>query len=110
MGTGTAGQTVITNVVIISFTHNCQCDAMLPGLAPTSLRAEFPVVVLAEFDDLQKITSTTVFWDQASVLVQLGMINPVGLPVGGKAVLDHFMQRDLPPNPLVARWSSTSTL
>jgi hypothetical protein len=43
---------------------------------------EVAAVVVAQFKD-GKLLSEHIYWDQASVLVQLGKLDPKGLPVGG---------------------------
>jgi carboxymethylenebutenolidase len=55
---------------------------MLPGVAPTGKRVEIPVICVVEFRD-GKIASEHIYWDQASVLVQIGLLDPDVLPVVG---------------------------
>ena len=46
---------------------------------------EIPVVVIISFEG-GKMKSEQIYWDQASVLVQLGLLDPAGLPVAGVEV------------------------
>lgn len=55
---------------------------MLPGVAPTGKRVEAAYVVIVGVAD-GKVTHEHIYWDQASVLVQIGLLNPAGLPVSG---------------------------
>ncbi len=57
-------------------------DWMLPGVPPTGKRVEIPIVVVVGFRD-GKIASEHIYWDQASVLVQVGLLDPDTLPVAG---------------------------
>jgi carboxymethylenebutenolidase len=70
-------------------------DWMLPGIAPTGKRVEVGLVVVVQFDG-DKLAHEHLYWDQASVLVQLGLLQPGGLPVvgaeGARAVLDRSIR------------------
>jgi carboxymethylenebutenolidase len=55
---------------------------MLPGVAPTGRRVEVPLVAIVHFRD-GKVAHEHIYWGQASVLVQLGLLDPTGLPVAG---------------------------
>ena len=58
----------------ISFTHSIEMDWMLPGIAPTGKRVEVALVVIVRFRD-GKLAHEHIYWDQASVLAQLGLID-----------------------------------
>jgi carboxymethylenebutenolidase len=58
-------------------------DWMLPGVAPTGRRVEAAFVVIVQLDDEGRVAHERIYWDQASVLVQLGLLEPAGLPVSG---------------------------
>ena len=82
--------------LIISFTHTSKIDWMLPGVEPTGKRVEavFIVIVGIQHD---KVSYEHIIWDQASVLVQIGLLDPAGLPVtgaGGAAKLRNPALRD----------------
>ncbi len=87
----TVGDDQVVDELVISFTHTVPIDWMLPSLAPTGKRVEAAFAVVVGFRD-GKISHEHIYWDQASVLVQLGLLNPAGLPVvgaeGARAVLD----------------------
>ena len=64
--------------------------------------AEIPVVVVAQFRD-GKLASEHIYWDQASVLVQIGKLDPAGLPIAGVEIARKVLDRTLPSNRLMAR-------
>jgi carboxymethylenebutenolidase len=78
----TVGENRLVDEMIQSFTHTIEMDYMLPGVPPTGRRVEIPVIVVVGFED-GKIASEHIYWDQASVLVQVGLLDPKGLPVVG---------------------------
>lgn len=78
----TIGTDQLVEELAVSFTHTVEMDWMLPGIAPTGKRVEIALVVVVRFRD-GKLAHEHIYWDQASVLVQLGLIDPQGLPVAG---------------------------
>ena len=66
-------------------THSIPMEWLLPGVPPTGRRLEVAVVVIISFEG-GKMKSEQIYWDQASVLVQLGLLDPAGLPVAGVEV------------------------
>ena len=78
----TTGTDQLVDEMVIKFTHNIEMDWMLPGIPPTGRRVEVPLVVIVRFRD-GKLAHEHIYWDQASVLVQLGLLDPTGLPVTG---------------------------
>jgi carboxymethylenebutenolidase len=68
--------------LIVSFTHDTQWDYLLPGIPPTGRRVELPHVVVMKFEN-GKDAHEHIYWDQASLLVQVGLLNPASLPVAG---------------------------
>ena len=78
----TVGEDRLVDEMIQRFTHTIEMDYMLPGIPPTGKRVEIPVIVVVEFSD-GKIASEHIYWDQASVLVQVGLLDPESLPVVG---------------------------
>jgi carboxymethylenebutenolidase len=77
--------------MVISFTHDVETPWVLPGIAPTGRRVKIPLVAVIAFRD-GKLASEHIYWDQASVLAQIGLLRSAGLPVVGatqaKALLD----------------------
>jgi carboxymethylenebutenolidase len=67
---------------ILSFTHDVAMDWLLPGVPPTGNRVEIPMVVAFSFKD-GKLASERIYCDQASMLVQIGILDPGGLPIAG---------------------------
>jgi carboxymethylenebutenolidase len=78
----TVGKDQVVDELIISFTHDREIDYLLPGIDPTGKYVEIPHVVIMKFKN-NKISHEHIYWDQASVLVQIGLLNPEGLPVTG---------------------------
>jgi carboxymethylenebutenolidase len=78
----TVGQDQVVDELAISFTHTVEIDWLLPGVPPTGRRVEMAVAVIVGFKD-GKITHEHIYWDQAGVLVQTGLLDPAGLPVTG---------------------------
>ena len=85
-------------------THTIQMDWMLPGIAPTGKRVEVPVVVIVGFRD-GKIAYERIYWDQASVLVQIGLLDPNTLPIVGSESARKVLDPNLPSNMLITRAS-----
>ncbi len=88
--------------VIISFTHDCAMPAILPGVAPTGRKVVIPFVVVVGFEG-GKVAFERIYWDQASMLVQLGLIDPAALPVTGAEQAARVLDPDLPSNTLMPR-------
>jgi len=78
----TIGESQIVEELFISFTHTTPIDWLLPGVTPTGKPVEMAVAVVVGFKG-GKISHEHIYWDQASVLAQVGLINPDGLPVSG---------------------------
>jgi carboxymethylenebutenolidase len=76
-----AGDHVVEECVM-SFTHTQEVPWILPGVPPTGRRVEFPVCVVVKMEG-DRVAHEHIYWDQASVLCQLGLIEPAGLPVVG---------------------------
>jgi carboxymethylenebutenolidase len=72
----------VVDEVVLTFTHDIEMPAILPGVAPTGRRVEAAFCVLVGFKD-GKVSHEHIYWDQASILVQIGLIDPGLLPVTG---------------------------
>jgi carboxymethylenebutenolidase len=92
----TVGESQIAEEISISFTHTTAIDWLLPGVAPTGKRVEMAVVVIVGFKD-GKISHEHIYWDQAGVLVQAGLIDPRALPVTGAESARKVVDPSLPP-------------
>ncbi len=98
----TIGTDQLVDEMVGKFTHTIQMDWMLPGVAPTGKRVEVPVVAIIRFRD-SKLAHEHIYWDQASVLVQLGLLNPGTLPVVGIDSARKAIDPNLPSNTLIDR-------
>ena len=98
----TVGSDRIVDEFVFSFTHDLEMDWMLPGVAPTQRHVEIPMVAVVQFSG-DKIASERIYWDQASVLVQVGLLSPSGLPVTGHEQTRKFEDPTLPSNTLMPR-------
>ena len=78
----TIDESQLVDEIIFKCTHTTEMGWMLPNIKPTGKRIEVPLVVIVGFDS-GKVTHEHIYWDQASVLVQIGLLNPEGLPVKG---------------------------
>jgi carboxymethylenebutenolidase len=88
--------------MIFQFTHSISMDWMLPGIPPTGKRVEIALVVVVQFDG-DKMAHEHLFWDQASVLVQLGLLQPGTLPVVGAEGARSLLDRSIRLNGLLQR-------
>jgi carboxymethylenebutenolidase len=98
----TIGDDRLVDEMIFRFTHTITMDWMLPGIAPTGKRVEVPLVVIVHFRD-GKLAHEHIYWDQASVLVQLGLVDSGKLPVAGVESAHKALDPTLPSNTLIAR-------
>jgi carboxymethylenebutenolidase len=98
----TIGHDQLVDEMIFKFTHTMRMDWMLPGVAPTGKRVEVPLVAIVRFRD-GKLAHEHIYWDQASVLVQLGLVDPSELPVSGVESARKALDRRLPSNGLIDR-------
>src|SRR5215207_7989903 len=72
----------VVDELIISFTHDREIKIMFPGIPPTGKYVEIPLVVVMKFDG-DKIAHEHIYWDQASLLAQIGLLDSKNLPVYG---------------------------
>ncbi len=98
----TIGEDQIVDEMIFKFTHTIPMDWMLPGIGPTGKRVEIPLVAIVRFRD-GKLAHEHIYWDQASVLVQIGLIDPAKLPVAGVESARKVLDPTLPANELMKR-------
>ncbi len=95
----------VVDEMVFKFTHTITMDWMLPGIPPTGKRVEVPLVAVIRFRD-GKLAHEHIYWDQASVLVQLGLLDASALPVVGIASAAKAINSNLPSNELIHRASS----
>jgi len=99
----TIGNEQIVDEMIFKFSHTINMDWMLPGIAPTGRRVEVPTVAIIKFQD-SKVAHEHIYWDQASVLVQLGLLDSDTLPVAGKESAQKVLDpTSVPSNALIKR-------
>ena len=63
---------------------------------------KIPLVVIVHFRD-GKLAHEHIYWDQASVLAQLGLIDATNLPVAGVETAEKVLNPSLPANELMER-------
>jgi carboxymethylenebutenolidase len=96
----TIGDKQIVDEMIFEFTHTIRMDWMLPGVEPTGRHVAVPLVAIVNFRG-DKLAHEHIYWDQASVLVQLGLLDCSKLPIAGvesarKAADPSLSARQLP--------------
>jgi len=103
----TIGEDQLVDEMVFKFTHTIPMDWMLPGVAPTGKRVEVPLVAIVRFRD-DKLAHEHIYWDQASVLVQIGLIDASKLPVAGVESAHKVLDPTLPANELMKRAGPTA--
>jgi len=103
----TIGEDQIVDEMIFKFTHTITMDWMLPGVPPTGKRVEIPLVAIVRFRD-GKLAHEHIYWDQASVLVQIGLLDSATLPVVGIESAKKVLDPSLPANELMKRFGRTT--
>jgi carboxymethylenebutenolidase len=102
----TVGSTSLVDEMLFCFTHTREIDWMLPGIAPTGKYVEVPLVAIVNFRG-DKLYHEHIYWDQASVLVQIGVLDPAGLPVAGIETAKKLVDESLPTNGLMKAWATS---
>ena len=97
----TIGQGRVVDELIMRFTHSIRMDWLLPGIPPTGKRVEVPFVVIVQFEG-DKLAHEHLYWDQASVLVQVGLLDRT-LPVRGSEIAAQVLNPIQPMNELIGR-------
>jgi carboxymethylenebutenolidase len=98
----TIGVDRVVDEMVFEFTHTSKMDWMLPGVEPTGKHVKVALVVIVHFRD-GKLAHEHIYWDQASVLAQLGLIDSSKLPVAGVESADKVLDPTLPSNELMKR-------
>jgi carboxymethylenebutenolidase len=99
----TIGKNRVVDELIVSFTHDREMKTYLPGVAPTGRKVVLPNVVVMGFDDDGRVAYEHIYWDQASLLVQIGLLDPNALPVSGAEQARRLLDPKEPANALIAR-------
>jgi carboxymethylenebutenolidase len=90
----------VVDEFIVRFTHSREMPYWLPGIAPTGRRVEIPHVVIMGFDD-GKVAYEHIYWDQASLLVQIGLLDADRLPVVGSAQSHALVDENVAMNDII---------
>jgi carboxymethylenebutenolidase len=98
----TIGVDRIVDEMVFEFTHTSKMDWMLPGVEPTGKHVRVALVVIVHFRE-GKLAHEHIYWDQASVLAQLGLIDAQRLPVAGVESAEKVLDPKLPSNTLMHR-------
>jgi carboxymethylenebutenolidase len=102
----TIGADRIVDEMLFCFTHDIEIDWMLPGVKPTGKYVEIPLVAIVNFRG-DKLYHEHIYWDQASVLVQIGLLDPKGLPTAGIETAKKIVDEKQPSNTLMGRWKDS---
>ncbi len=97
----TIGVDRVVDEMVFEFTHTIKMDWMLPGVEPTGKHVKVALVVIVHFRD-GKLAHEHIYWDQASVLAQLGLIDATKLPVAGVGSAQKVLDPKLPSNALMS--------
>ena len=98
----TIGVDRVVDEMVFEFTHTIKMDWMLPGIEPTGKHVRVALVVIVHFRD-GKLAHEHIYWDQATVLAQLGLIDAAKLPVAGVESAEKVLNPKLPSNELMNR-------
>ena len=96
----TIGIDRVVDEMVFEFTHTIKMDWMLPGVEPTNKHVKVALVVIVHFRE-GKLAHEHIYWDQASVLAQLGLIDASKLPVAGVESAEKVLDPSLPSNELM---------
>jgi carboxymethylenebutenolidase len=102
----TIGQGQVVDEIIIRFTHSIRMDWLLPGIPPTGKRVGIPFIAIIHFEG-DKIAREHLYWDQASLLVQLDLLDRA-LPVRGGEIAAQVLNPTQPMNELIRRKAGVS--
>lgn len=102
----TIGADRVVDEMLFCFTHDMEIDWMLPGIPPTGRYVEIPLVAIVCFRG-DKLYHEHIYWDQASVLVQIGKLDPGALPVAGAETARKLIDEALPSNSLMKSWATS---
>ncbi|MCS9981122.1 nuclear transport factor 2 family protein, partial [Pseudomonas aeruginosa] len=105
----TVGALQVVDEFVMRFTHSCEIDWLLPGVPPTGRFVEIPMLGVVRFRG-DRLYHEHIYWDQAGVLVQIGLLDPQGLPVAGVESARKLLDESLPSNRLMARWAASEGL
>jgi len=91
----TVGKDQVVDELILNFTHDVEIPFMLPGIQPAGKRVKLPHVVVMKFKN-GKGAHEPVYWDQASLLAPIGLLDPTRLPVVGAEQASRLLELSKP--------------
>jgi carboxymethylenebutenolidase len=103
----TIGADRVVDEFLFCCTHDVEIDFFLPGVPPTGKYVEIPTVAIVCFRG-GKLYNEHIYWDQASVLVQVGLLDPKDLPIAGRETAAKLLDETQPSNTLMARWAESA--
>ena len=92
----TIGESQVVDELVLSFTHDVEMDAILPGIAPTGKPVRLAFCVVVGFDG-DRVSHEHIYWDQASLLLQVGLLDAAGLPVRGVEQAENVLDPNTHP-------------
>jgi carboxymethylenebutenolidase len=96
----TIGADRVVDELIIRFTHTREMPFWLPGIPPTGRRVQLPLVVVMGFRGGQ-VASEHIYWDQASLLAQTGLLNTTDLPIAGSVQAQSLVDPSVALNQMI---------
>jgi carboxymethylenebutenolidase len=93
----------VVDELIVSFTHDDrEMRVFLPGIAPTGRKVVLANVFVMGFDQVGRVAYEHIYWDQASLLVQVGLLDAKLLPVSGAEQVRRLLDPSQPANEMIA--------
>jgi carboxymethylenebutenolidase len=86
----TVGENQVVDELVLSFTHDIEMPQLLPGVAPTGRHVKLAFCVVVGFEE-GKVHHEHIYWDHASLLAQIGLIDPSQLPVTGAEQAENVL-------------------
>lgn len=102
----TIGADRLVDEFVFRFKHDREIDWLVPGISPTNKDVEIPMVGIICFRG-DKLYNEHIYWDQASVLVQLEVLDPHELPIAGSETAAKLIDESRPSNELMPRWKES---
>jgi hypothetical protein len=111
----TIGADRVVDEMFVSFKHTQEIPWMLPGVPPTDKEVEVALVSVVAIRG-GKLYHEHIYWDQATILVQIGLLDPKlipdafkdkvkRLPVAGRESARKVVDEDSEPsNELIEDW------
>ena len=93
------GQNRLIDEFILRFTHTVRMEWFAPGIEPTGKKLAVPHVGVIAFEN-GKISSEHIYWDQATVLKQMGLLNN-DLPIIAETQWDRLLNPNAVMNELM---------